>query len=103
LELVRGGSWSAGYRQQGSEVRGHGPRGSTGAHLSKEVRSGVAGHVAPPEPTSAGRCGPKLQLVWQHVDARTVPYLDLELICGVPDLQGADSLSLDFPVLNTYN
>jgi hypothetical protein len=31
--------------QQGDEARGHEPRGSTGAHLSKEVRSGVVGHV----------------------------------------------------------
>jgi hypothetical protein len=36
--------------------------GSTGAHLNKEVRSGAIGHVVVPEPTSAGRCGPKLQL-----------------------------------------
>jgi hypothetical protein len=35
-----------------------------------------------PEPTSAGRCGPKLQLTWQRVDARHAPCLDLELVCG---------------------
>jgi hypothetical protein len=46
--------------QQGDETRDHGPRGSTGAHLSKEVRSGAAGHMAAPEPTSIGRCGPKI-------------------------------------------
>jgi hypothetical protein len=46
--------------QQGGETRGHRTRGSTGAHLSKEVRSGVVGHVAAPEPTSVGRCDPKL-------------------------------------------
>jgi hypothetical protein len=46
-----------------------GTRGSTGAHLSKEAWSTAAGHVAAPEPTSAGRCGPKLQLTWQRVDA----------------------------------
>jgi hypothetical protein len=50
--------------QQGGEVRSHGPHGSTGAHLSEEVRSEAAGHVVAPEPTSAGRCGLKLQLVW---------------------------------------
>jgi hypothetical protein len=61
---------------------GHGPRDSTGAHLSKEVRSGAAGHVAAPKPTSAGMYGPKIQLMWQRVDARPAPYLDLELICG---------------------
>jgi hypothetical protein len=25
------------------------------------------------------------------VDARPAPYLDLELVCGVPGLQGADN------------
>jgi hypothetical protein len=61
--------------------RGLGPRGSTGAHLSKEVRSEAAGHVAAPEPTSAGSCGSKLHLAWQRVDARSTPYLNLELVC----------------------
>jgi hypothetical protein len=60
---------------------GHVPRGSTEAHLTKEVRSGSVGHVAALEPTSVGRCGPKLQFMWQHVDARPTPYLDLELVC----------------------
>jgi hypothetical protein len=77
--------------QQGDEARGHRSHGSTGAHLSKEVRFGVAGHVAAPKPTSAGICGPKLQLTWQRVDARPAPCLDLELVCGVPGLQGADT------------
>jgi hypothetical protein len=72
--------WSS--TQQGGEARGHVTRGSTGAHLSKEVRSEVAGHVVAPEPTSTGRCGPKLQLAWQRVDARSTPCLDLELVCG---------------------
>jgi hypothetical protein len=40
------------------------------------------GHVPAPEPTSVGRCGLKLQLTWQHVDARLAPCLDLELVCG---------------------
>jgi hypothetical protein len=79
--------------QQGDEAQGHGPRGSTGAHLSKEVRSEATGHVAAPKPTSAGRCGAKLQLTWQCVDARSAPCLDLELVCGVPDLQGADKIN----------
>jgi hypothetical protein len=73
--------------QQGGEARGHVPRGSTGAHLSKEVRSGAVGHVAAPELTSAGRCGRKLQLVWQRMDARPATCFDLELVCGVPGLQ----------------
>jgi hypothetical protein len=67
--------------QQGDEARGHRPCGSTGAHLSKEVRSGAAGHVAAPEPTSAGRCGLKLQLAWQRLNARPALCLDLELVC----------------------
>jgi hypothetical protein len=46
--------------QQGGEAWGHMTRGSTGAHLSKEVKSGAVGHVAAPEPTSVGTCGPKL-------------------------------------------
>jgi hypothetical protein len=58
------------------------PRGSTGAHLSKELRSGLAGHVVAPELTSVGRCCPKLQLAWQGVDARPAPCFDLELVCG---------------------
>jgi hypothetical protein len=67
---------------RGGRARSHGTRGSGGAHLGSEVRSRVAGHVAAPEPTSVGRCGLKLQLAWQRVDARPAPYLDLELICG---------------------
>jgi hypothetical protein len=43
--------------------RGIGPRGSIRAHLSKEVRTGVVGHVAALEPTSVGRCDPKIQLL----------------------------------------
>jgi hypothetical protein len=78
--------------QQGGEVRGHGTRGSAGAHLSKEARSGTAGHVAAPEPTSAERCGPKLQLIWQRVDARPAPCLDLELVCGGNRSSGATQL-----------
>jgi hypothetical protein len=76
--------------QQGGEARGHGTRGITGAHLNKEVRFGTVDHVAAPKPTSAGRCGPKLQLAWQHVYARSAPCLNLELVCRVPGLQGAD-------------
>jgi hypothetical protein len=45
------------------------------------VRSRVAGQVEAPEPTSTGRCGPKLQLTWQRVDAHLTPCLDLELVC----------------------
>jgi hypothetical protein len=72
--------WSS--TQQGGEARGHVTHGSTGAHLSKEVMSGVVGHVVALEPTSTGRCGPKLQLVWWRVDLRPAHCLDLELVCG---------------------
>jgi hypothetical protein len=41
------------------KVRSHSTRGSTGVHLSWEVRSGAIGHVAAPEPISAGRRGPE--------------------------------------------
>jgi hypothetical protein len=73
--------WRQSSTQQGDEARGHGPRGSTEAHLSKEVRSGAMGHVAALKNTSAGRCGPKLQLTWQCMDAGPAPCLDLELVC----------------------
>jgi hypothetical protein len=66
-----------------------------GAHLSREVRSGAAGHMAALEPTSVGRCGLKLQLIWQRVDARSAPYFNLELVCGVLSLQGADNVADD--------
>jgi hypothetical protein len=67
---------------QEGEVRSRGTHGSAGAHLSMEVRSRVVGHVVGPEPTSVGRCGLKLQLMWQRVDARPTPCLDLEIVCG---------------------
>jgi hypothetical protein len=47
--------------QQGGEIQGRETRDSVGAHLSKEARSGVVGHVATPKPTSVGRCGLKLK------------------------------------------
>jgi hypothetical protein len=46
-------------RQRG-KVRSQWTCGSVRAHLNKEARSGSAGHVVAPEPTSVGRCGPKL-------------------------------------------
>jgi hypothetical protein len=39
----------------GGRVKSHRTRGSTGAHLNQEMRSGAVGHVAAPEPTLAGR------------------------------------------------
>jgi hypothetical protein len=41
-----------------------GTRGSTGAHLSKEVRSGAAGRVTAPEVTSVRRRGSELRDTW---------------------------------------
>jgi hypothetical protein len=52
------------------------------------------GHVAALEPTSAWRCDSKLQFMWQRVDARSAPCLDLEPVCGVPDLQGTDTYEI---------
>jgi hypothetical protein len=43
-----------------------GTHGSTGAHLSKEARSGAEGHVAAPELTSARKQGPELRDTWQR-------------------------------------
>jgi hypothetical protein len=51
---------------QEDRARSHGTRGSTGAHLVKEVRSGAEGHVAAPELTSARRRGPRLRDMWRH-------------------------------------
>jgi hypothetical protein len=65
---------------QGYEAGGHGPRGSTRAHLSKEVRAKAVEHVTASESISAGRCGPKVQLAWQRVDTHSAPYLDFELV-----------------------
>jgi hypothetical protein len=42
------------HSQEG-RARSHGIRGSTGAHLVKEARSGDEGHVAAPELASARR------------------------------------------------
>jgi hypothetical protein len=72
--------WSS-PRQEGN-IQSWGTRDSAGAHLSKEARSGAAGHAVASEPTLVERCGPKIQLMWQCVDARPALYLDLELICG---------------------
>jgi hypothetical protein len=72
---LRNAWWRRSSTQQGDEAQSHGPCGSTGAHLSKEVRPRAAGHVVAPEPTSTGRCGPKLHLARQRVDACPAPWL----------------------------
>jgi hypothetical protein len=48
------------------EVRSHGTCGSTGAHLSRQTRSRVAGHVVAREPNWTGRRGQKPYDTWQH-------------------------------------
>jgi hypothetical protein len=62
----------------GGEVRSHMTRGSVGAHLSREARSGAVGHVAAPEPTSAERRGLEPEDTWQH---RSPPQLGGEVQC----------------------
>jgi hypothetical protein len=52
--------------QQGGRVWDRRTRGSTGAFLSREVGSRAAGHVAAPEPSSAGRPGPGLWDTWRR-------------------------------------
>jgi hypothetical protein len=71
---------------RGGRARSHETRASAGAHLDREVRSETVGHATATEPTSVGRCDPKLQFMWQRVDAHPTPCLNLELICGVIDL-----------------
>jgi hypothetical protein len=51
---------------QGGRAQSHGTRGSTGADLSKEVRSRAEGHVVAPELTSARRRRPGPWDMWQH-------------------------------------
>jgi hypothetical protein len=67
-----------------------GTRGGPGATSGWAAGAGAVGHVAAPKPTSAERRGPELQLAWQRVDTRPAPCLDLELVWGVPGLQGTD-------------
>jgi putative intracellular protease/amidase len=50
--------------------------------MSREVGYGAAVGMAAPEPSLAGRWGPKLWDVWQHVDACPAPCLDLRLVRG---------------------
>jgi hypothetical protein len=52
--------------QPGGEVRSHRTCGSVGAHLSREVRSRVIGHVAVSEPTLVGRRGLEPYDTWQR-------------------------------------
>jgi hypothetical protein len=44
----------------------YGTCGGAGAHPSREVGSGAIGHVAAPEPSSAGRRGPELLDTWRR-------------------------------------
>jgi hypothetical protein len=51
---------------QEGKGQSRGTRGSTGAHLVKEARSGAEGYVAAPELTSARRRGPGPRDTWWH-------------------------------------
>jgi hypothetical protein len=51
---------------RGGRARKHGTRGSTGAHLVREARSGAEGHMAAPELTLSGKQGLELRDTWQH-------------------------------------
>jgi hypothetical protein len=68
---------------QRSKVQGHETRGSTGARLDREARSGAVRHVGVSEPISIGRLGSGLQGTWQCVDVCTAPFLDLKPVYGV--------------------
>jgi hypothetical protein len=61
-------------------------RSSIEALLSKLDRSEAVGHVAAPEATSIGMRGSKPHDVWQRVDARHAPCLDLKSVYRVSDL-----------------
>jgi hypothetical protein len=65
---------------------GHETRDNIEAHLGRKARSETAGHVEPPELTSIRRRGLELQNMWQRVDTRLTPYLNLKLVYGVTDL-----------------
>jgi hypothetical protein len=64
--------------QLGGEVLSYRTHGSTGAHLSGEMRSRGIGHVAAPEPTLAGRQSLELYGTWQHVGAHLATCLVLK-------------------------
>jgi hypothetical protein len=51
---------------QGGKARSHGMRGSVGAHLDREVRSGAEEHVVAPKLNSARRRGLGPRDTWQH-------------------------------------
>jgi hypothetical protein len=51
---------------RGGRTWSHVTRGSTGTHLSREVRSGAEEHVTTPELNSARRRGPEPRDTWQH-------------------------------------
>jgi hypothetical protein len=51
---------------RGGRVRSHGIRGSVGAHLGREVRSGAEERVAALELNSARRQGLGPWVTWQH-------------------------------------
>jgi hypothetical protein len=51
---------------QGGRARSYGTRGSVGAHLGREARSGAEERVVAPELNSARRRGSGPRAMWQH-------------------------------------
>jgi hypothetical protein len=66
---------------QGGGVRSHGTHGDAGVLPISKAGSEATGHMAAPEPTSAGRQGPVLQGTWWCMGSRPTPCLDLKLVC----------------------
>jgi hypothetical protein len=75
---------------QGGRARSRETRGGSGALPRWEVGSGVIGCTATPEPSSTWRLGPVLRDTRWCVTACPASYRSLELVCGVPSLQGTD-------------
>jgi hypothetical protein len=72
--------------EPGDESWSHGTHGGYGATLCQEAGAGATGRVAALELPRAGtqELGPRD--TWAHLSARLALCLDLELVCGVPDL-----------------
>jgi hypothetical protein len=102
LQGTRGGPGAAPGPAAGAEAAGHvatselpragqrelEPQGTWRPRLgsgswSRRTRGGVEAHLS-------REARPGLQLAWQRVDTRPAPCLDLELVCGVPGLQGTN-------------
>jgi hypothetical protein len=82
---------------QGGGVRSRGTCGGLEALLRREAGSGAAGCMATPEPSRTGRLGPMLWGTRQCIVARPASHRSLELVCGVPGLQGTDNCLVPSP------